>query len=363
MAKVALVYDWLDTWGGAERVLITLRKKFPNAPLYTSFFNPRRAPWAKNWPIVTSFLQKTPLKHLHHRFLAPFLPLAFESFNFDAYDLVISVSSFAAKGIITKPKTQHINYLLTPTRFLWLKQKKDYPFFRFCRPLFSYLRRWDFMAAQRPDKIIAISQTVARRCQKYYHRRAEKVIYPSVNTKKFFSGQKQEEITKHPYFLLVSRLEPHKKVSLAIEAFNQLQWPLKIIGTGSEEKKLKKQAKKNIQFLGHLTDKKLLRYYQRCQALIFPQEEDFGLVSLEAQACGRPVIAFGRGGAKETIKAGETGFFFYPQTATALIKVLLKFSSQEYSEKIRKACLRNAQRFSEKNFLKQWGEVLKNYGC
>ena len=360
--NVALVYDWLDSWGGAERVLLSLHKIFPTAPLYTSIYNSKKAPWAKQFNIKTSFLQKFPGAKIWRRTYTPLFPLAFESFNFDQYDLVISIASFAAKGIITKPHTHHINYLLTPTRLLWNEQKNYFDnilYRKLGQPIINYLKSWDRIAAQRPDQIIAISKNIAQRCQKYYQRKVDQVIYPPIDTKTFhLKRPNMPKIKSRPFFLLVSRLEPYKKTDLAIRAFNDLGWNLKIVGQGSQLNRLKKIANANIQFLGHLTDKQLLSYYQTCRGVIYPQEEDFGLVPLEAQACGKPVIAYGEGGAKETIIEGKTGTFFKPQNKEALIKTLLKFDPDCYNEA---EGHRNAERFSEGKFLKAWRGLVRRY--
>ncbi len=348
--RVALVYDWLDSWGGAERVLLELNKLFPQAPIYTSIYRADRAKFAQKFPkIKTSFLQK--LSFINRRLLTPLMPLAFESFNLDNFDLVISITSFAAKGIITKPSTRHICYLLTPTRFLWYP--KQYHNLKVPKPIQNYLKSWDLIAAQRPDQIVSISKTVQDRCQKIYQRKSS-LIYPPVDDK-FFSPAKA--ITKKKFFLVVSRLEQQKKVDLAIRAFADLGWPLIIIGTGSQEKRLKKMAKKNIRFLGKIPDKKLIKYYQEAQALIFPQEEDFGLVSLEAQACQTPVIAFSGGGATETIKNGQTGILFYPQSSFALKKVLLKWSQNDYNMRSFRPWVKN---FSQKSFISSWQKLIND---
>lgn len=349
--KIALVYDWLDSWGGAERVLLEFNRLFPQAPIYTSLYRPKGALFAQKLPeIRTSFLQK--FSFLGHRLLAPLIPLAFESFDFSNFDLVISISSFAAKGIITKPPTKHIGYLLTPTRFLWYPDQ--YRGRVFPKVINDYLKNWDKVAAQRPDKIIAISQTVQDRCRQIYKRESQ-LIYPPVDNKFLVPSQAR---AKKKFFLIVSRLEPQKKVDLAIETFNDLGWPLIIIGTGSWEKRLKRMAKKNIRFLGKVSDQKLTKYYQEAQALIFPQEEDFGLVSLEAQASKTPVIAFNRGGATETVKKGQTGCFFYPQSSLALKKALLKWSQNGYNTKSFYPWVKN---FSQERFVSSWQELIKNY--
>lgn len=349
--RVALVYDWLDSWGGAERVLLELNRLFPQAPIYTSLYQKEKAKFAQKFPkIEASFLQKMPF--LGRRQLAPLMPLAFETFNFDNFDLVISITSFAAKGIITKPQTKHICYLLTPTRFLWYPEQYQNP--NIPKIVSGYLKSWDLIAAQRPDKIVSISKTVQERCRQIYQRESQ-LIYPPVDNKFFVLSQTR---IKKKFFLIVSRLEPQKKVDLAIKTFNDLGWPLVVIGTGSWEKKLKRMAKKNIRFLGKVSDQKLTRYYQEAQALIFPQEEDFGLVSLEAQASKTPVIAFNRGGATETVKKDQTGYFFYPQSSLALKKALLKWSQNGYNTKSFRSWVKN---FSQERFASSWQKLIKTY--
>lgn len=355
MTKIALVYDWLDSWGGAERVLLELNKLFPQAPIYTSLYNKEKASWAKNFPqIKTTSLQK--LSCLGHQALAPLMPLAFENFDFGQYDLVISVSSFAAKGIITKPPTKHIGYLLTPTRFLWYPDQ--YGRINFPHPIGNYLRSWDLIASYRPDEIVAISQTVKNRCREIYHRDS-RVIYPPVDKKFFVQGEKlNQKKDQGDFFLVVSRLERQKRVDLVVKVFNDLGWPLKIVGTGSQAKKLKRMARRNIVFLGYQEDKKLRKLYQQAQALIFPQEEDFGLVALEAQASSTPIIAYRGGGAQETLKEGVTGEFFTPQTETALKAVLLKWSKDDYNNNHYRPWV---EQFSQRKFASSWQELINNY--
>ena len=355
--KVALVYDRVNKIGGAERVLETLREIFPEAPLYTAVYNPETAPWAKKFKVIPSFLQKFPLAKSRHEVFPYFMPIAFESFSFDEYDLVISITSEAAKGILTKPQTLHLCYCLTPTRYLWSGYQKYFQnkAFRFLtKPIVVYLRSWDKIAAQRPDVYLTISGNVKKRIKKYYHRDSE-VIYPPVDLERFKVAKRQNG--KEKYFLVVSRLDfGYKKVDLAIEAFNQLGLHLKIIGTGTQARNLKRKAKKNIEFLGQLTDKELLGYYQKSQAVIFPQEEDFGLVPLEVQACGRPVIAYQGGGDLETIVQGRTGEFFSPQTSRALIKVVKNFKSKKYSAK---DCRQQAEKFGKEIFKKEFKEFVE----
>jgi glycosyltransferase involved in cell wall biosynthesis len=374
--KVALVYDRVNKWGGAERVLLALHQIWPEAPLYTSVYNPQTAPWAKVFKVIPSFLQKFPGAKTNHEFYAALMPLAFESFNFDGYDVVISVTSEAAKGIITKPKTLHLCYCLTPTRYLW-SGYEEYFGKRWLRLLISpmtiSLRNWDKVAAQRPDEYIAISKTVQERIKRYYGWESE-VVYPPIDTEKFHPpagglnsksqsfDTAQDKNTK--YFLVVSRLVKYKKVDLAVEAFNELGWELRIVGGGREMRGLRERARENIKFLGHLTDEALLDYYQNCQAVIFPQEEDFGIVPLEALACGKPVVAFRAGGATETIVEGKTGLFFYPQAKEALKETIEKLVTHRFKNK---ECRRQAEKFNQERFArefenlveKKWKEHLK----
>lgn len=354
--KVALVYDRVNKIGGIERALVALHKLFPKAPLYTSVYNPKTAPWAKVFKVIPSFLQRIPAFRTRHEMIPFLMPLAFESFNFDEYDVVISITSEAAKGIITKPGTFHLCYCLTPTRYLWSGYQEYFssPVFRFFSlPLVSYLREWDQIAAQRPDFYLAISKNVQKRIRQYYGRDSE-VIYPPVDTNKWQMANGKWRIEK--YFLIVSRLVKYKRTEVAIKAFNQLELPLKIVGVGNQMNRLKKMAKGNIEFLGQLTDEELLGYYQGCQAAIFPQEEDFGLVPLEVQACGKPVIAYRGGGAQETVVEGKTGLFFSPQTAKALIGVVRRFKVENFRPE---TCRKNAEKFSQERFKKEIKKIIE----
>ena len=362
--KVALIYDRLNKWGGAERVLLVLHELFPDAPLYTSVYGSIKASWAKVFEVKTSFLQNLPLA-THHELFATLMPIAFESFNFDEFDLVISVTSEAAKGIITKPKTRHICYCLTPTRYLWSGYDEYFknPILRFLsKPIVAYLRFWDKIAAQRPDAFIAISKEVQSRIRKYYERKSE-IVYPPVEA---FSHQRLTFSSKldagaldarRSYFLIVSRLVPYKKIDLAVKTFNKLKLPLKIIGIGSEMGRLKAMAKSSIEFLGNLTDKELVRYYSECRALIFPGLEDFGLTILEAQSFDKPVIAFRAGGALETIIEGKTGIFFNQQTVESLCQAIKQFNNITIDPE---DCIKQASKFSFETFKKQFMNAINN---
>ena len=347
--KVALVYDRVNKWGGAERVMLALHKIFPDAPLYTSVHNKEKASWSSVFDVRTSFVQNLPFAKSSHELYASLMPMAFESFNFDQYDLVISVTSEAAKGIITKPNTFHISYVLTPTRYLW-SGYKDYFRNEITKFLSTYpilyLRKWDLIASCRPDKLIAISEDVKKRIKKYYKRDSQIIFPPILPFKEKIITKKNKE----EFYLVVSRLVYYKRIDLAIKTFNKLGFKLKIVGVGGEEESLKAIAKENIEFLGNLTDDKLSFYYKNCTALIFPGKEDFGLVMAEAQSFGKPVIAYKKGGALDIIKNGVTGEFFDKQTEESLTGALKKSLNKSYNSKL---CMENAKRFSYANFKKQ----------
>ena len=370
MKKIAIVYDWFDKWGGVERILLILHEIFPDATFYTSYFDQTKAPWAKNLRIRTSFIQQLPSFIQKSRlFSLPFYPICFETYDFTDYDLVISITSSFAKGIITKPATYHLCYLLTPTRFLWV-DPKAYGIFSFKKiiflPYLSYLKKWDWMAAQRPDKIVSISKTIADRCRQFYQRNSE-VIYPPFDInywKKIKEKVKNRKLRINiasPYFLLVSRLEPYKRVDLAIQAFNKLGKFLIIVGCGSQEDYLKAISKKNIRFFSNLTDEQLAILYSRAEGLIMPQEEDFGYVSLEAQFFGCPVIAYKRGGATETVKDKQTGIFFDNQTIDSLLSSLETFQAISYNLKktTNKFALANIQQFNKNKFKNNFKHLIK----
>ncbi len=341
--KIAIVYDWVDKWGGVERILLYLNQLFPDADFFTSYVDLKKAPWAKDLNIKTSFIQTLPNFIKNSRLLSlPFYPYAFQSFDFSSYDLVISITSSFAKSIITKPETFHLCYLLTPTRFLWDFSDIYLKKYKFLSGYIKRLKKWDYQAAQRPDKIISISKTVADRCLKYYKRQS-KVIYPPFH-KQYWCGIKSkiqqqkiqiksELIGLNNYYLTVSRLEPYKKIDLAVKTFNQLNQPLIVVGTGSQENKLKQIAKSNITFLKEISDAELAWLYSHAKALIMPQEEDFGYVAVEAGFFNLPIVAFKKGGATEIVIDGKTGIFFDEQTEESLIRALETFQGKSYNFK------------------------------
>lgn len=332
--KIALVHDYLVQYGGAERVLEACAELWPYAPIYTILHDPEamRGKFAGK-RIYTSFLQRWPLARKHHRLFPPLMPLAIEQFDFRDYDVVLSDSSSYAKGIITRPETLHISYVHTPMRYAWddcQKYTEDFGFPHFIKKLVPFfmnpIRLWDKATADRVDCYVANSEFVRKRIKKYYRKEAE-VIHPPVEIDRFYIAPKEE---RKNYFLMVGRLIAYKRHDIAIEAFNRLKLPLKIIGRGPEYDRLQKLAGPTIEFLDRVPDEDLPKYYAECQAFIFPQEEDFGIVAQEAFASGRPVIAYRGGDIVEHLKEGVTGEFFETQSADSLMEVLQSFDPNHY---------------------------------
>ncbi len=354
MPKIALVHEFLTQLGGAERVLQALHEIFPAASVYTLVHDKAKTQGVfANWDVRPSFLQQLPGGVKSYKWYLFLMPKAIESFDFSGFDLVLSDSSAFAKGVITKKPTIHICYTHTPTRYLWQDLNSYVAQARIpaiLKPIIKsylkhYLRSWDYDAAQKPDFLIANSQTVGERVKQYYDRESE-VIYPPVDTEFF-----KPVANKQNYFFTASRLEPYKKIELAIEAFNQLKLPLKVAGDGTELKKLKiKYQKSNIEFLGRVTDEELRNLYAGAKAFIFPAYEDAGIMVLEALACGTPVIGFQRGGTAEFIRDGENGVLFAEQTVDSLLTAVKKISTMKFDPfKLRESALPfDKERFKEK---------------
>lgn len=320
--KVALAHDFLNQYGGAERVLEELHELFPDAPVYTSMYAPEKmSATIRGLDIRTSFMQRLPLVTRNHQPFLMLYPLAFESFDLSGYDVVISNSSAFCKGVMTTPRTLHISYCLTPMRWVWnyrayVERERLGRAARFVLPAaISQLRAWDVATAQNVDRFLAISSTVAARIRKYYRREAT-VLYPPVNCDAF--SQQNEPVDD--YFLIVSRLIPYKRIDLAVDAFTRLGIKLKIVGSGGRDlAALRARSGRNVEFLGRVSDAELKTLYARCRAFVFPGEEDFGIAPLEANASGRPVIAYAGGGALDTVDDGRTGILFREQTVDSLV--------------------------------------------
>ena len=339
--RVAIVHYWFVTFRGGERVLEILADMFPQADIFTMVLDPKALPPSlRSRNFTTSFLQRVPGARRHYRKFLPLFPLALEQFKLDEYDLVISSESGAAKGVLTRPHTCHICYCHTPMRYVWdmyHQYRASAPGGALGRAFYSlaasYVRQWDFAAAARVDYYVASSHNAAFRIAKYYRREAE-VIHPPVNISAFSLGTHPED-----FYLVVSPLVAYKRVDLAISACNILKRQLVVIGEGERMRALKKMAGPTITFLGYQPDELVRGYYRRCRAFIFPSEEDIGLTPIEAQACGRPVIAFGRGGALETVVGGfpansyapesSTGLFFAEPSAESLAEAIRFFESNE----------------------------------
>jgi glycosyltransferase involved in cell wall biosynthesis len=349
MKKVALAHDHLFQIGGAERVLVILSDLNKEAPIFTLINNSKITKEILDQnKIITSSLQKLPAIFQLFKYFLAIMPRMWEKTDLSDYDLVLSSSSAFVKGIKTGEKTNHICYCHAPTRYLW-DDKEEYignlPEGRFLKlflpRLLDRLQVWDYDKAQQVDHFIANSKFIADKIFKHY-RRESTVIHPPVNVDDFKLSQDVDD-----YYLIVSRLRPYKKVDLAIKAFNNLKLPLKIIGDGSELRRLKRMAHSNVEFLGELPDEERNAYLARCKAFIYPQIEDFGITALEAMSSGRPVIAFAQGGALETVVDGVTGVFFDEQTWESLAHKVLRFNEQNFDSQ---AIRQHAKQFDESIF-------------
>jgi len=367
--RVAIVHYWFVSRRGGERVVEALCELFPQADLFALVADRKTlSAELQKHSLTTSFLQKLPGSRRWHRHMLPLYPLAVEQFDLSGYDLVISSESGPAKGVLTSPETCHICYCLTPMRYIWNfyhEYKNGSGLGLVTKPIFGltahYARLWDQASAARVDHFAAISHSVAARVRKYYRREAE-VIYPPVDvTAAQLSGNIED------YYLVVGQLVNYKRVDLAIEACNQLGRPLRIVGVGEEYSRLRRIAGKTVSFLGALSDEEVRSQYAQCRALLFPGEEDFGIVPVEAQAAGRPVIAFGKGGARETVIGADrdgltssersTGMFFGEQRVSSLVEAILRFEAEErhFSPSFIQA---HAEQFDKKHFLKNMGSFV-----
>ncbi|MEO1590166.1 MAG: glycosyltransferase family 4 protein [Cyanobacteria bacterium J06632_22] len=356
--KVAIVHEWFASYAGSERVVEQMLACFPEADLYSlvDFLPKELRFFVQHKPVTTSFIQRLPFARRHFRQYLPLMPLAIEQFDLSAYDVVLSSNHAVAKGVLTGPDQVHISYVHTPIRYAWdlqaqyLQQAGLNRGLRgaLTRGILHYLRLWDQSSAPRVDRFIANSRFIARRLWKTYRRPAQ-VIYPPVDIDRF-----QWQCPREDFYLVVSRFVPYKRVDLIVAAFGRLGLPLVVIGDGPLRSQL--QGADNIQCLGHQPDAVVTDYLQRCKAFVFAAEEDFGITVVEAQAAGAPVIAYGRGGACETVSP-KTGLLFSEQTVDALVQAVKCFESkscQFNSAEIRK----NAERFSMDRFQTEFRDLV-----
>ncbi len=354
--RIALVHDWLTGMRGGEKVLLEFCRMFPSARIYTLLWKPGSVdPEIERRIHQTSFLQKLPRSHAFYRYALPLFPAAVRSLEIRGADLVLSSSHAVAKGVRTPPGVPHVSYIHTPMRYLW---DEAGGYFRFGRGIWwkrtalgavaPYLRRFDLQTAAQVDHFIANSRTVQDRIRRFYHAGAT-VIPPPADTDFFRPAESPGD---GGYYLIVSSLEPYKRIDLALEAFRGLRRPLIVAGAGTLERELRAHAPANVRFTGRVSAAELLRLYQGCRAVILAGIEDFGIVPVEALACGKPVVCCGRGGATESITDGETGVYFWPQEPDALAEAVecaeridwdpallrrhsLPFSRQRFHERVR----------------------------
>ena len=355
--KVALVHDWLIHMRGGERVLESLAEVFPEATIYTLFLNRSRlSPPLQRMKIKTSMLQRFHGIRRYYRWLLPLLPFFIQSLRIEEAEVVISSSHCVAKGVQIPSSARHLCYCFTPMRYLWGFEKEYFgnfprPLLSLLKPILDRLRAWDRSTSRQVDQFFCISETVKERIRNIYEKEAT-VIYPPVDTEFF---KPDPAIKRDDYYLVVSALTPYKRIDLVIEAFNHWERRLLIVGDGPLRTRYQRLAKvRNIRFLGRVPDEELHKLYCGARALIFPQEEDFGIIPLEAQACGLPVIAFAKGGALETVKEGV---FFYDQSLQAIRQAVLEFEDGHFDSE---ALRRHAQQFDKTLFKNKIRQVVEH---
>jgi len=348
--RVVLSHDWLTGMRGGERVLEILCQGFPRAPIFTLIHNPAAVSAVINaHPIVCSWLQDVPAITRCYRHFLPLFPAAVAGLRPPPADLLISASHCVAKGLRPPPGARHLCYCFTPMRYAWTFRREYFGARSvralLARPLLAALRRWDRRASGRVDRFVAISRHVQSRIRAFYGREAD-VVYPPVDTERLTPAADPAR----GFDLIVSALVPYKRVDLAVAAYGRLGFPLKIVGTGTELRRLRAAAPPNVEFLGWRPDGEVLELYRHCRLLVFPGEEDFGIVPLEAQACGRPVVAFARGGALETVVPDVSGVLFQPQTEEALRDAVRSCAARSWSA----ADIRtHAERFAVPRFIRE----------
>lgn len=351
--RVALVHDWLVNKRGAEHVLEALCEVFPKADIFTLIYNPDSTFESfKANRIETTFIQNLPFAQRFFRYYLPLFPRAIEGFDLKGYDLIVSINHCVAKGVNFSKGTRHICYCLTPMRYVWVYQDEYFGRFRkIFKPVIEYLKNWDAYKAGNTDRFVAVSNHIKNRISRCYGKDSE-VIFPPVDVKYFFTELPPE---KEDFYLIVSELVPYKRTKLAIDAFNELGLPLVIIGGGPLRKRFEKEARPNIKFLGWQSQETLREYYRKARALIYPQKEDFGIVAVEAQAAGCPVIAYRKGGALDSVIEDKTGVFFNGRTRWSLIEAVRRFGRMSLKHK---DLIENAKRFDKESFKRKFMEFV-----
>jgi glycosyltransferase involved in cell wall biosynthesis len=358
MMRTALVHDWFLTLGGAERVLEQMAILYPEAPIYFVIMDPEvLPPTIRQHRLHETWIRRLPRARSWYKRYLPLMPWAIEDLDLSSYDLVLSDCSAMAKGVLTGANTLHVSYLHTPTRYLWDKyqeyrKEEAGPISRVAvSPFFSFLRRWDRLAADRPDVLVANSRAVKRRIRKHY-RRDSVVVHPPVDVDRFQVGEGPGD-----YYLVLSRLVPYKRFDLAVQACTRLKRPLIVAGDGPDLPRLKKFAGPTVKFVGRVSDEEAARLMAGSRALLFPGEEDFGIIQVEVQAAGRPVVAYGRGGAEDTVVDGETGVLFHEQALDPLIAAMETVERQSWDgQRIR----RHAEQFRPERFREQYEAVVSD---
>jgi glycosyltransferase involved in cell wall biosynthesis len=357
--RVALIHYWLVTWRGGEKVLRAIADLFPGADIFTHVADPELV--KQHFPdhqVSTTFVGRLPrARRLYQKYL-PLMPLALEQLDLRGYDLVISSESGPAKGVLVGPMTTHVCYCHSPMRYVWdmyhdYHEQSGFLTRTLMGPLCHYVRLWDQVSAQRVDRYIANSQFVARRIEKYYRKEAE-VIHPPVAVDSFDSSRPAEN-----FYLSVGQLVKYKRIDLLVEAFNALGSPLVIIGDGEMLPALRRIARPNVRLLGPQTFEVIREHYARCRALVFPGLEDFGMVPVEAMASGKPVLAYGQGGARESVVDGVTGLYFHEQTADALMDAVRRFEAMTEGFD-REAIVAHALQFSERSFKERFRSAISS---
>ncbi|MEK6221786.1 MAG: glycosyltransferase family 4 protein [Chloroflexota bacterium] len=358
--NIAIVHEWLTTFGGSEAVVAAWLENWKSAPVHTLLFDSEGEckDFSDGREVKTSFIQKLPRATKLYRSYLPFMPLAIEQFDLGEYEIILSSSHAVAKGVLVNSDQLHITYVHTPIRYAWslyfqyMNDGFKNPISAgIARVILHYIRLWDTLSANRVDVFLANSQNVANRIWRTY-RRESQVLFPPVNVNQFEPANKRED-----YYVTLSRLVPYKRVDLIVKAFTKLGLPLIVLGDGPQAEYLKEISGENVTFMGYQSNETVANYLNRAKAFVFAAEEDFGITPVEAQAAGCPVIAYGKGGALETVIDGETGMFFKEQTPDSLAMAVEEFEKTGKKFEVKKLRY-NADRFSKERFKREMENIV-----